>query len=476
MHESFYFREEMAAREREVQAQADAEVSASLPEPVAEDPPVAAPPLYADEIVPTTEAVVANPPTDTVDDPGMEEIPTAALATVSERLTTPLQNKSIDNTSVVAPPAETQRVATLKTIPFRVIEVPHDTPPTMPIVLSVPVKPPRRKRRGVLLAVASFFTTMVVAMGALVAFQPTFFTGTTVITTAPAQTTNATPIPVKKTSTPTPALSIQARNALNGCAAGAPHPYADTVYSGQYPTSSLPVPNEIALTFDDGPTPYSTPTILSFLEATHTPATFFVEGDFAATWPGLVRREWNDGFAIGMHTWNHPELPLLPDAAFPHQFGDALQAIHHAIGKDACIWLMRPPYGETNRRVLNVAMSYGLTTINWNDSSADWKRYGATVIAATVLAHIHPGAIVLMHDGPAEREQTAEALPLILAGLKARGLTPVTIPQLLEDGHFPGVVVKTPPSQPGSTPTPTRTPLPVTPTPVLALVSDARRG
>jgi peptidoglycan-N-acetylglucosamine deacetylase len=80
-----------------------------------------------------------------------------------------------------------------------------------------------------------------------------------------------------------------------------------------------------------------------------------------------------------------------------------------------------------------------LTTITWDDDTRDWTCPGPAAIAATALAEAHPGAVILMHDGPAYREQTAEALPLILAGLRARGLVPVTIPQLLADAHLPGV-------------------------------------
>jgi peptidoglycan/xylan/chitin deacetylase (PgdA/CDA1 family) len=69
----------------------------------------------------------------------------------------------------------------------------------------------------------------------------------------------------------------------------------------------------------------------------------------------------------------------------------------------------------------------------------DYSRPGPVHIAATVLSEAHPGAVILMHDGPAWREQTLAALPIILAGLKARGLKPVTLPQLLMDSQYPSV-------------------------------------
>jgi peptidoglycan/xylan/chitin deacetylase (PgdA/CDA1 family) len=66
-------------------------------------------------------------------------------------------------------------------------------------------------------------------------------------------------------------------------------------------------------------------------------------------------------------------------------------------------------------------------------------------IIANVLNNAHPGAVVLMHDGPANRAETAAALPAIIDGLKRRGLVPVTLPKLLADGHYPGVSVQSSP-------------------------------
>jgi peptidoglycan/xylan/chitin deacetylase (PgdA/CDA1 family) len=131
-----------------------------------------------------------------------------------------------------------------------------------------------------------------------------------------------------------------------------------------------------------------------------------------------------------------------------HQFGDSLAAVHAAIGEDACIWFWRPPYGDSDARVIGFAQRYGLTTVQWDDDPRDWSRPGPEVIAQTLLWQARPGSIVVMHDGPANREQTAAALPLILAGLRARGLTPVTIPRLLADSHYPGVAMNLDPRRP----------------------------
>jgi peptidoglycan/xylan/chitin deacetylase (PgdA/CDA1 family) len=256
-----------------------------------------------------------------------------------------------------------------------------------------------------------------------------------------------------------------------------PHqpPLYTAIYGAHLSHQTGPVLNEVALTFDDGPTPYSSPPIISYLEQTHTPATFFVLGQYVRIWPYLVQREWRDGFAIGIHTWDHPDMTTLSQAKQNQQFSTTIDALHRALGADACFWFWRPPYGAYNTSVLQTARSFGLTTVVWNDDPADWSRPGAQTIANRVLAQVGPASIILMHDGPALREQTAAALPAILAGLKARGLKPVTIPQLLADEQYPGITLRhevlapgtpapetaepsTPPVCNGSLPTVTSTP------------------
>ncbi|HEY7982985.1 MAG TPA: polysaccharide deacetylase family protein [Ktedonobacterales bacterium] len=272
-------------------------------------------------------------------------------------------------------------------------------------------------------------------------------------------------------------------NPAAGCAGAPPAAQPNVVYTGTSPDHVTPAPREVALTFDDGPTPATTEPILDVLERTHTPATFFVVGHFVQSYPDLVRRERRDGFAIGLHTWDHPVMTALPVDQMRQQLSTTFRALDRALGPLACLWLWRAPYGAFNAQVLQVAASYGLTTIQWNDVGLDWERPGAWAIANNVLASAAPGAIVLLHDGPALREQTAAALPLILDGLRARGLTPVTVPRLLADAHFPGVVLRggvaapvpsvptrpTPPTrargdpEPAPTPAPTDTPVALPP-------------
>lgn len=247
-----------------------------------------------------------------------------------------------------------------------------------------------------------------------------------------------TPLPTSTPGTDPDA----ARNAAMGCTPRAPVPQPQLLYTGVRPGWTGVAPKEIALTFDDGPTPETSPPILDILEKTHTPATFFVEGQYIQQWPDLLKREWHDNFAIAVHTWDHPLMSKETDTQLRHQFGDTINEIRTILGPTTCVWIWRPPYADYNQHVLTVAASYGLTTITWDDSSLDYTRPGVQQIVDNVLGSAHPGAVVLMHDGPAQREETAAALPAILAGLMKLGLVPVTLPKLLADGHYPGVSVQ----------------------------------
>lgn len=261
-------------------------------------------------------------------------------------------------------------------------------------------------------------------------------------------------------------------SASQSCPSGkAPRPVSWVVGSaGGYGAPRL---NTVALTFDDGPTPYSSPAILSFLESTHTPATFFVLGQYAKAFPWLLQREEADGFTIGVHTWSHPDMRLLTPAQRAWQLMATVQQIHADLGPSYCLWLWRPPYGSSNTSIVRQAGTFGLTTVTWNVDPQDWSRPGTMTIVSRVLAQVRPGSIILMHDGPAAREETAAALPYILDGLRARGLIPVSLPQLLM-GYQP------PAPSPTTTPDPTATPSPtVTPTSPAAAtlaISDRREA
>jgi peptidoglycan-N-acetylglucosamine deacetylase len=181
----------------------------------------------------------------------------------------------------------------------------------------------------------------------------------------------------------------------------------------------------VALTFDDGPSIY-TPQVLAVLGRYGAHATFFEigrqVGALAATSRAVIRA----GDVIGDHTWSHPVLDAANTAA---EIRPTQRAISQATGFTPC--LLRPPYGTAPPDVVDIARSLGLLTIQWDVDPADWSRPGAGVIAQRVLAAVHPGAIVIMHDGGGLRDQTVTALATIVPTLIARGYRLVTVPRLL---------------------------------------------
>jgi peptidoglycan/xylan/chitin deacetylase (PgdA/CDA1 family) len=181
----------------------------------------------------------------------------------------------------------------------------------------------------------------------------------------------------------------------------------------------------IALTFDDGPGPY-TELAMHMLRKRHLRATFFLVGSRAQLYQSLPRREATLG-AIGDHTWTHRSLPGLSHRTVVQEIGvtrDYLRGLSHAP-----LLLFRPPYGAHNPWIDRTVSSLGLLEVLWSVDSGD-ALPGATArsVARTVIEHLRPGAIVLMHDiHPA----AVAALPRILRAIRRRHLRAVTIPELV---------------------------------------------
>jgi peptidoglycan-N-acetylglucosamine deacetylase len=191
---------------------------------------------------------------------------------------------------------------------------------------------------------------------------------------------------------------------------------------------------EIALTFDDGPGPY-TPQVLYVLEGEHVPGTFFevgvAEQYFHASTTAIVAR----GYPIGDHTENHYAMSTLSRQQQQQQ----LLQESAAIGQYGAPFprMFRPPYGLWNSTTLSLLKKYRMLMILWTVDTNDYTLPGVRSIVDSVLDGAKPGAIVLMHDAGGNRSETVAALPKIIAGLRKRGYTLVTVPQLILDNPPP---------------------------------------
>ena len=185
---------------------------------------------------------------------------------------------------------------------------------------------------------------------------------------------------------------------------------------------------DIALTFDDGPGPY-TPRLLNQLQRLRVAATFFEIGFMFQWFHDSATRELQMGDAIGDHTETHPMMAQLSPAAQRSQIVDQTQWVHKYGGPFPRLW--RPPYGSYNSATLAILRQEHMLMVLWTVDTDDYLRPGVSVIVHNALAGARPGAIILMHDAGGDRTQTIAALPMIVRGLRARGYRLVTIPQLI---------------------------------------------
>lgn len=190
----------------------------------------------------------------------------------------------------------------------------------------------------------------------------------------------------------------------------------------------------IALTFDDGPNPPYTDAILTMLERNHIHATFFVVGAAVVAHRQTIAREAHDGDAIENHAWSHEHLLMESVAAVRRSLARTNAAIMSITGVRPRF--MRPPFGQRDPWVLQAARREGLVPVLWSVPLAyDWENPPAALIASRILTHVHAGDIFVLHDGDrgvsGDRSQTVRAAALIVAVLKARGYTFVTVPELM---------------------------------------------
>ena len=186
-------------------------------------------------------------------------------------------------------------------------------------------------------------------------------------------------------------------------------------------------PGHVALTFDDGPDPESTPRFLDALEALGVRATFFVLGDGVVRHPSVARAAVRRGHELAVHGWSHdrPWLPAPADDA--RAVLRAADAVRELTGRRP-LWY-RPPYGILTSGRWAAARAAGLRPVLWTAWGRDWTA-GATPasVQAAVAAGLRGGGTVLLHDtdrmsAPGCWRATLGALPAVVEGCRAAGLS-----------------------------------------------------
>jgi peptidoglycan/xylan/chitin deacetylase (PgdA/CDA1 family)/sulfur carrier protein ThiS len=184
----------------------------------------------------------------------------------------------------------------------------------------------------------------------------------------------------------------------------------------------------VALTFDDGPWPGATDQVLRVLDDHDVTATFFMLGINIKKWPEVARRVGEAGHPVGNHTYRHEVLTDVDQARLETELLWTTGLIEQTVGNRP-IWF-RPPGGLLNGAVYAELQRQNLKPVLWTVDPQDWEGASASEITQRVIAGVHPGAVVLLHDGGGSRDETVKALPVIIEQLQAKGYTFVSLDEL----------------------------------------------
>ncbi len=197
-------------------------------------------------------------------------------------------------------------------------------------------------------------------------------------------------------------------------------------------------PGKIVLTFDDGPDPDYTPRILDILKQEHVPAAFFVVGSMAEKNIQILRREYEDGYEIGNHTFFHPDISTISLQRVNLELNATRKLIESVTGRSTIMF--RPPFNadaepQTLAEVIPVAESRRQSYITIGESIDPWDwQPGVTAdsILARVIRQKDAGSMLLLHDaGGDTRDETVKALPGIIHFFKSHGYKFTTIADVL---------------------------------------------
>ena len=178
----------------------------------------------------------------------------------------------------------------------------------------------------------------------------------------------------------------------------------------------------VALTFDDGPTPEYTPQVLDLLAAHDIKATFCMIGQQAVAFPSLVQRVVAAGHRLCNHTFTHDATVGTHDTELmDRQLRASRDALAGAVSPANAVDYFRAPEGRWSPELDAMAARNGMRPLGWSVDTLDWTRPGTGAIVASVQQTVHPGAVVLFHDGGGPREQTVEALGQLLPWLERQG-------------------------------------------------------
>ncbi|WP_249869089.1 glycosyltransferase [Oceanobacillus saliphilus] len=213
--------------------------------------------------------------------------------------------------------------------------------------------------------------------------------------------------------------------------------YVTNPVASEFERLSQPGDQEIVLTFDDGPDPEYTESILDILDQYQVNASFFIIGNKAINNQDIVERIYRDGHEIGVHTFSHPKTNEMSGERLKLELNASQRVIQGITGQSTSLY--RSPYGDEEAKYmpshfqrLQDVTQMGYVTVNYDIDSRDWELRDSEAITQNVLNQASSGDIILLHDGGGDRQATLDALPDIIEQLQNEGYTFVTVSELMD--------------------------------------------
>jgi peptidoglycan-N-acetylglucosamine deacetylase len=195
--------------------------------------------------------------------------------------------------------------------------------------------------------------------------------------------------------------------------------------------------DRVAITFDDGPNATATLEVRDVLDRYGVKATFFLVGKALDARPDIAKALLADGMLLGGHSYHHDQWRWL-DPHYP-ELQRTIDAFKRQLG--VCPRYYRPPHGQRTPFMSLLISRQHMKSVTWDVSAGDWATDDPSLIARRVLRDVQPGSVILLHDGldgrvAADRSVIVEALPMILDGLRAKGLHPVRVDELVDQPAY----------------------------------------
>ncbi|MBX9687565.1 MAG: polysaccharide deacetylase family protein [Candidatus Obscuribacterales bacterium] len=177
----------------------------------------------------------------------------------------------------------------------------------------------------------------------------------------------------------------------------------------------------IYLTFDDGPSPATTPWLLELLEKESVKASFFLIGREAEKYPDLVEAIQKGGHSIGNHSYSHRFMPALKLAQIEKEIESTNRIITDSGAPTPTIF--RPPYGLMDRRAKEVLKEHSMSAVYWSQAPEDWCSPGPARVVRRVLLGLKVGGLIVLHEGEGLKEQTFAAAKELIYKCKSAKLS-----------------------------------------------------